>query len=55
MSSSQLKAKGFVINNDHSKQNIMIEAVIEALVEAVTTDAQVIDPGGLAPGLWKIK
>ncbi len=52
---SKLQSKGFVIDNEHSKQRPMVEAIVEAIVEGIKSDAKAIDSGGTAPGEWSIE
>lgn len=51
---SKLSAKGFVLDNEHSKQTEFLEAIAEAVVEEIQANAKVVDPGGQSPGLWSI-
>ena len=52
---SKLEEKGFVINNEHSMQRPMVEAIVEAIIEDITGNAKAIDPGGTGSGQWEIK
>ncbi len=51
----KLKAKGFVTDNEHSKQNVMVEAIVEAVIDAITSDAEVEVTGGSSAGKYKVK
>lgn len=52
---SKLKAKGFVLDNEFSKQSEMIEAIVEAVVEGITSSAQVQVTGGSSSGTYQVK
>ena len=51
---NKLKNKGFVTDNEHSKQNIMVEAIVEAVVDAIKNDARVTVPGGSSAGSYRV-
>lgn len=50
----KLQAKGFVTDNEHSKQAPMVEAIVEAVIEAIKSDAQVVVAGGSSAGTYKV-
>ena len=51
---NKLKAKGFVLDNEHSKQAEFIEAIVEAVIEEIRTNASTVVLSGSSSGLHKI-
>jgi hypothetical protein len=49
-----LESKGFVTGGEHSKQSIMVEAIVEALIDGIKADAQVVVTGGSSAGSYKV-
>jgi predicted transcriptional regulator len=50
----KLKDKGFKIDDEHSKQNIMVEAIVEAIIEDILLNGLVVVTTGSSSGNYKI-
>ncbi len=47
--------KGFVIDNEHSEQLPLVAAIVEAIIEDINADAQVVVSGGSSSGTYQVK
>jgi len=52
---TELQARGFVTEGDHAMAGQMAEAIASAVVDEITSNAQVPVPGGSSSGTYKVK
>lgn len=50
----KLQSKGFVIDEKHSKQSVMVQAIVEAVIEAIKNEAEVKVTSGSSAGSYKV-
>lgn len=51
---NKLRSNGFATDNNHAKQEEMVKAIVEALIESIQSDAQVIVASGSSAGTYKV-
>ena len=51
---AKLKAAGFVVDGEFSKQREFVQAIVEAVIEDIKADATVEVTGGSSAGSYKV-
>lgn len=51
---AKLQAAGFEINGEFSKQREFVQAIVEAVIEDIKSDAEVAVTGGSSAGTYKV-
>lgn len=52
---TQLQNAGFVLTGEHSRASAMAQAIATAVVDEITSNAQVIVAGGSSSGTYQVK
>lgn len=52
---SELENAGFVITGEHAQASAMAQAIANAIVDEITSNAQVVVAGGSSSGTYKVK
>jgi len=52
---SELVSAGFVIAGEHAQASAMAQAIANAIVDEITSNAQVVVTGGSSSGTYQVK
>jgi len=52
---SELESAGFVLTGEHAQASAMAQAIANAIIDEITSNAQVVVAGGSSSGTYQVK